>query len=305
MRVHRIAILAAAALLTSVAATSCFTGVETTPKITDSDVRRDVAPPAPEDSWLDDVVLPPLARWPRGLEFLVTDSRAARAFNNHSESGVSMAGMTLRYVEARPAVDVTGSHVTDLVFADSLARPFVYRASAPLDSLLPTAPAVPFTVPLAIVDSVKARMQGHTYYVMTSVWRDSRGQAVKARKFIPVEVLDVRPGTDAYPVMVVFADSAKVVGRVLMSVGPGAKRFRCFGSLFSFTDPRLRHRDITPSVWANIVNGRVASGMTRDECRLALGSPVEIIRQPGYSYMREIWRYETGVYLTFEDGVLK
>lgn len=45
--------------------------------------------------------------------------------------------------------------------------------------------------------------------------------------------------------------------------------------------------------------------MTRDEARLALGAPANIDRRPGYSFMREIWTYENGIFLIFEDGLLK
>lgn len=300
-------LILAAALFMSVAATSCFTGVETTPKITDSDVRRDLGAPLPEDGWLADVEVPPLEKWPQGMAFVVTDNRAALAFNSGAlaAGGANLVGQSLRFVDARGAVDVAGRRVTDIVLADSLGERYVYRVESPIDTLRMKRPSIPFTIPQMIVDTVARRMRGNTYYILTSVWRDSRGQAVKAHKFVPVEVLDVVPGNDAYPVMVRFADANKVVGRVLMSVGPEAKRFRSFASLFSFSDPRLRHRSISDDVWRNIVAGRVAPGMTREECRLALGSPVEVIQRPGYSYLRETWRYESGIYLTFEDGILK
>ena len=44
--------------------------------------------------------------------------------------------------------------------------------------------------------------------------------------------------------------------------------------------------------------------MTRDECRLALGAPPEVLRTPSYGGMREVWSYSDGVFLIFEDGYL-
>ena len=80
---------------------------------------------------------------------------------------------------------------------------------------------------------------------------------------------------------------------------------RTFPTLFSFDDPRKKYPDISPENWERIINGRVEAGMTREECRLALGSPKEVDRAANNSYLREIWLYENGIYLVFEDGLLK
>lgn len=294
----------AAALLLSVAATSCFTGVESTPRISDAEVRRVVSPPQPEDSFLSDLTPGPLESWKPGKRFFVTDSRAALVLNNRSASAGPQAGEVLRFERARAASDVVSRAVTEIELSDSAGSRYIYRVPAELDSALKKVPEIPYTIPLEIVDSVRARMAGRRFYVMNPTWRDAGGNARRARKFVEVEILRVDPGTDAYPVVVTFADTAKVVGRLMMSVGPEAKRFRSFGALFSFSDPRQRYRDIEPRIWENIIKGRVEPGMTRDECRLALGAPVEVIHRTGYSYLHETWRYESGEYLIFEDGKL-
>ncbi len=61
---------------------------------------------------------------------------------------------------------------------------------------------------------------------------------------------------------------------------------------------------ITDANWDRIIHGRVALEMTRDECRLALGSPSHIDRYQGTSAYGERWTYENGVYLIFFDGIL-
>lgn len=90
-----------------------------------------------------------------------------------------------------------------------------------------------------------------------------------------------------------------------MSVGSDLRATRKFGSLLSLSNPRDRYPEITDANWNNIVNGRVSEDMTREECRLALGAPATVDRRPGYSIMREIWTYENGRYLIFEDGLLR
>ena len=57
-------------------------------------------------------------------------------------------------------------------------------------------------------------------------------------------------------------------------------------------------------MWALITQSRVREGMSRDECRLALGQPDRIVRTPTYGGMREHWRYTDGLYLVFDDGYL-
>ena len=90
-----------------------------------------------------------------------------------------------------------------------------------------------------------------------------------------------------------------------MSVSDKSKSGRNFSMLFSLSDPRLRYPEITDEVWANIQNGRVAKFMTRDECRIALGSPKSIQRRNIITVLQEMWTYENGVYLLFDDGILQ
>ncbi len=89
-----------------------------------------------------------------------------------------------------------------------------------------------------------------------------------------------------------------------MSAGD-QKGSRDFASLFYFENPRNRYPNITDETWANIIRGKVALYMTREECRLALGSPATVDRRPGISTMRELWTYENGIYLIFDDGILQ
>ncbi|MDE5920617.1 MAG: hypothetical protein K2G82_03250, partial [Paramuribaculum sp.] len=62
--------------------------------------------------------------------------------------------------------------------------------------------------------------------------------------------------------------------------------------------------DTPDAVWNNIINSRVATDMTRDQCRLAIGSPAEVKRRTDNNYLIEIWTYENGHYLIFKDGML-
>ena len=53
-----------------------------------------------------------------------------------------------------------------------------------------------------------------------------------------------------------------------------------------------------------IENGQIRNGMTKEECRLSLGSPKEVNKGHNYSSTLELWQYTDGVYLQFQDGLL-
>ena len=141
----------------------------------------------------------------------------------------------------------------------------------------------------------------------TAVWYDENGDTRHGLKFIPVTITEVTPGNMVYPVRLKFTvDGDKDDEAYLyMSVGETSRSSRTFANLFSIKDPHLRYPAITDETWSNIIHGRVAKFMTREECRLALGSPASIDRRPGISTMRELWFYENGVYLMFDDGLLQ
>ena len=80
---------------------------------------------------------------------------------------------------------------------------------------------------------------------------------------------------------------------------------RDFDSQFSMTDVRKQYPSIAPAIWDNIVNGKIAEGMTKEECRLAMGNPVNVRQLPDQSGLREYWYYDGGRYLFFVDGLLK
>ena len=125
------------------------------------------------------------------------------------------------------------------------------------------------------------------------------------RKFVPVTVDRVTAGNTDYPFRVVFTDENGESRCMLMSGSRSATSTRNFQSLFSIDNPRLRYPMITDENWEAITNGRVRREMTRDEARLALGSPSDVVYGNNYNFTYERWIYPGGIYLVFEDGILK
>lgn len=286
---------------------SCFfTGVESTPRITGKDVKREVTPPTPEDTYLAAVTDAPFSEWSKGKEFMVTDPRISRIFGATAPD-TPLTGRIIRFDSADEATGVTGSTVTDLTFRSPEGLPLVYRINRPLQRLLTdSVTEIPFTIQLSVVEDAARRLNGKKYYILTSSWRDDADTPVDGtRKFIPVTIDSVSPGNALFPLKVSFTTDDGRSARVFIHPGAKGNAPRTFSRVFSFTDPRLRYPHITPENWQLIIDGRVTDGMTLEECRLSLGTPKEIERGATNSYYREAWLYENGVYLLFEDGLLK
>lgn len=296
------ALTAAAAV--AVVLSSCFTGIESTPKITDNDVRRDRIVPDTESRFLADVTAEPAADWTPGKQFFVTDNKISSILTSDEPSTEKLAGKILTYAGSRPFTTIIGVRDTEYQFITPEGNRLRYR---PIDSSVSdTMPLeVPFTVQLTMVDEVARRMKGNTYYILTPIWYDRRGESFNGRKFIPVKVEEVLPGTSIYPIRLVLRAPEGGLFELFMSVGTNLKAPRGFDKLLSFTDPRKKYPRITDEVWNNIITGRVAIGMSRDECRLSLGSPDNVVHRTGSSYLYETWTYTNGIYLAFRDGILE
>ncbi len=284
----------------------CFTGIESTPKISDSEVKREVAPPRPEETFLTDIRHQPISEWQQGKQWFVTDSKIKLIFGASVGNAVINETDILSFVRSYETTTITGEKVAELTFATSRGEEVTYRTAQSLEALGKASKVdIPFAVEMSIVDDVRQRMNGKTYYVITSAWYDTNGQAMTGRRFIPVTVKEVLPGNAYYPILLNMIDDTGQPFRLYMSVGADSTMPRRFNSILSLSNPRLRYPTISDSNWNHIINGEVATDMTRDECRLALGSPTAVDRRPGYSIMHEIWTYEDGKYLIFEDGLLR
>lgn len=296
----------AVAVLSALLLTACFTGIESTPKITANDIKKEKVMVTAEQMFLDSVAGEPLSQWKSGKRFFVTDNKINLIFGASVNRGDSLAGKYLTYKGNRLSNSVTGEQVVELVFESDKDTEYVYRTGASMQELQNRdVIEVPFTVEEFLVAQVREKLLGQTYYVVTSVWYDSNDEIYYGHKFIPVTIVDVQPGNHVYPVKLTFRDVSQQEARLFMSVGNGYKAPRRFSALFSFNDPHLKYPDIADEVWENIKQGKVSLDMTRDECRLSLGLPKEIDSRPGYSGVRELWVYENGAYLIFEDGLLR
>ncbi len=284
-----------------------FTGVESTPKVTASDVRREREPVTAEDTFLAHVADEPLGEWRPGKRFTVTDPRISLIFGS-TASGMNPAeGSVITYAGMMEASSPMGTGVTDLMFRGQDGTELVYRINRPADDLLAARSlSIPFTIQESVVSAAAAAMEGKDYYILTLPWRDDRDEPMDGgRKFVRVHVDSVTAGNAHYPLKASFRDEQGLSGRIFFHPGGKGAAPRTFPTIFSFNDPRKRYQSTSPEFWELITRGAIAEGMTREECRLALGAPKEVERGATQSYLREAWLYENGVYLLFEDGLLK
>lgn len=305
----------AAGMALAVLAASCFTGIEGTGRITDADVRRRHADDiSPEQTFLRAISPERPSAWRPGKRFRVADKRFSLLLNSASADASGLPGHDIVFAGFSSYPSLTGNELLEMRFtaADNPADTFFYRSPTLISALDSTARIeLPFTVDLDLVARVDSALAGRTLYVVSPMWLDPADgmKACEGFRHVEVRVDTVVPGTDVYPMAVVFSVNDKRINvgaqrAVYMTEGPGRSATRNFETLFSFTNPRKRYPQITDDVWELIIRSRVRKDMTRDECRLALGAPTQIERYPTRSGMSERWRYTDGVFLVFDDGYL-
>lgn len=290
---------------------SCFTGIESTPKITYKDVKKQVST-TPEQEFDRNFRVDSFSTWLPGRSFLVTDDRGGLTYLPPAgKIGNLVKGDTIVFRGYRTLPSIFGDEVTELVFvkANEPLDTFLYRGGASADELKQRGPLkLPFMVDLSLVKKAREILQGKELYTRTNRWYSGQDTELKGRKFLRVKILDVISGNEIYPFRILFrsAEGGAEEGAMLMapSEPDGVPSLRGFENLFVMSDPRQNYPHISDSHWELIRNGNVEIGMTTQEVQLSLGSPSELEKRPDQSILYERWSYPGGIYLIFEDGLL-
>ncbi len=286
----------------SVSLHSCFTGIESTPRITLKDVKRNNALATKESLLADSIQRPDFSQWQPGHRLLVTDDRFSLLLSGNQS--VSQ-GDTLTYLGFTPAITVTADTATILNFRKQRGEPIDFKLDRSpqklcSDSILD----IPFTIDLAMVDFAKNLLCQRTFYILSPLRVDRKGNAGSSTKFTPITITDVIPGSADYPLIVIFTEVDGSESGIMMTNGSMRTATRNFDRLFSFTDPRLKYNKINDETWAHIVNGDIVIGMTTEEALLATGTPRDVKKShDGTSYF-ERWSFDNGTYIMFTDGLV-
>lgn len=305
-KIQKILLLACMALLMD----GCFTGVESTKKITEKDVQRafQQMDNSGKESSLK-IFADSILSWREGKGFWCVDNRARLIFKPSADYDIDtleLEGKMLTYKGFGTHRQLDNSEVADIFF-DFEGYSLVYPTGKVLAEVNRRSFAIPFMVDDDLVQDLSDQLVSKTVYVKTPLWRGiDDGYQINGRRFIPVVITAIKPGDSVHPLRVEFraadnGDRAFVWMKIPGSDGVG----RDFDTLFSLTDVRKQYPDISPATWLNIVDGKVAEGMTKEECRLAMGNPVNVRQLPDQSGLREYWYYDGGRYLFFVDGLLK
>lgn len=298
--------LAVGALVLSVLS-SCFTGIESTKKIELSKEDKRLIQTTIEDTFLNDITATPVSQWEIGKKFYATENRTALIFeSSHVISDIdrlALGGKTLTYIGTEQKTMIDGTKSIVINFNDNLNNLFHYNTRKS-DIASVYSSDLPMMIDMDIVDRTASRLIGLNLWTLTSLWYDANGESVNGKKFVPITITEIRPGDKVFPIKVIFSDENGNTYSMLMNVGNCGIESRSFANLFTFKDPRLRFPDIDADVWRMIQNAQIRNGMSKDECRLALGAPKEVNKGHNYSSTLELWQYTDGVYLQFQDGIL-
>ena len=290
---------------------ACGTGIEVTDHVTDKDVRRVIdqidskLPPVTLEPYVDSV-----PSWKAGKRFWVADDQARLVFVPSADvdfDTLNLKGRVLNYDGFDTGGIYDNRQTVNLRFMDSVTGvAYVYRTGKTMSEFR-SAFSIPMLIDLDLVDLVARQIADKDFYIRTPIWYErSSGQMIGGRHYIKVHIDSVLPGNAVMPLRVLFttADSHEPA-MVWMSDNASTMHGRDFDALFVAGDPRQVFPDITDENWLRITCGQVVEGMTKEECRLALGAPKRINEMPEQAGMREYWYYDGGSYLFFVDGLLR
>ena len=287
---------------------SCFTGVESTKKITDKDVKKVVEVLTQEEVEANTLAIPTdsFACWNRGKQFYVCDNNARLIFAPsaaYNADTLNMKGKILAYDGYHLGSVLDNRNTVNIEFTDGKNK-YVYSTDKTIGEIK-SGYTIPFLIDMDVVRFVASKLEQRTCYIKTPIWYDLNEEMTAGRKFVGVRIDSVLPGNKVFPLKVMFTDiEARRKAMLWMTAGGTVLKNRSFDALFSLTDLRKRFPDIESDVWQCIVAGKVKTGMTKDEVRLSLGNPSSINQRPTYEGVREYWYYPDGRYLYFEDGLL-
>lgn len=286
--------------------TSCFTGIESTKKIELSKEDIRYSKNTPEDTFLNNITPTPHTQWEIGKKFIATDNRTALIFNNNHITSdyekLGLGGKTLSFEGTDYQTMIDGTQSIVLKFSDG-KNTFIFNTKHNAGELIYSS-EIPLIIDLDMVESAKETLVGQKLWTMSSLWYDITGEKTSGQKFVPISVIDVLPGDKVFPIKVIFKDSSENTYSMFMNVGNSGIDSRSFANLFSLSDPYEKYPHIDSEIWDLIRNGQIRNGMTKEECRLSLGSPKEVNKGHNYSSTLELWQYADGVYLQFQDGLL-
>lgn len=288
---------------------SCSTGIESTKKIQMSRSEQRQIQRTEEEMFANALKGTPLSQWHPGKKFMASSGRTPLIFEpsgvNYSTNDDSFEGKMLDFVgtEIRMTPDLKDECV--ILFSDG-SNIFRYptgksheSATSEIDSS-----KMPLLYDIDLIDQWKNRLCGLTVWTRSPLWYDAAGNRIAGLKFSKVTVTDVLPASGQFPMKVEIRLPDGDTAFMNMNYTADTADSRNFAALFFLKDPKTRYPHITDENWDLIKKGRIGLGMTKEECKLALGNPDDVDAGRTSTQTMDIWKYSDGTYLMFTDGLL-
>lgn len=299
------------ALLLCVVMVGCGTGIEVTGHVTDKDVRKVInQSPNREMTVTLDPYLDSLPAWQQGKRFWVTDDRVKQLFaysQEYDKDTLPLAGHVLQYVSHKTGgLFNDDDRYVEISLIDSATNHLYICRAGKANDANRRGFTIPMLIDLDMVEHTARQVVGKDYYILTPIWYDrQKEQMVDGRHYIKVHIDSVLPGNTVLPMRVLFTTAdTQERAMVWMSDMSSTMHGRDFDALFAAADPHVLYPDISDKTWDLITRSQLEVGMTKEECRLSVGSPRNINERPDQSALREYWYYDGGSYLYFVDGLL-
>lgn len=299
----------AALVVVLVMCASCSTGIESTKKIKMTKEDAKLMVKTAEEAYTESLLGTPLSSWKEGKEFLALSDRTFYIFEptglSNELSGQALKGNTLFFkgTESYQTPDLREECI--LLFSDG-QNTYRYRTGKPTATAMKDIESskVPLMSDLDLISKWKEKLVGETFWTKSNLWYDEKGDRCTGQKFTKVTILDVVPTTGNFPMKVKIKDESGKEAFMQMNYTSDAYDSRNFASLFFLSDPKAKYPKISEENWALIKDGKVGLGMTKEECKLAIGNPDEVNAGHTHSQTMDMWQYANGTYLMFTDGLL-
>lgn len=289
------------------AATSCSTGIESTKKITMNKQDVKLMAKTDEQIFAAGIKGTPLSQWTQGKKFLAMGQRTMYLFDPAStniDANATLTGRILTYSGRESAMTPDLKEECVILFSDG-SHTYKYHTGKTLQDALNSIDSskLPLLVDMDLADEWKQKLTGKTLWTKNNLWYDESGRRKDGLKFVAVKVEDVQAATGDFPLKLKIRHGDDI-SYVWMNSTSEKTDSRNFAALFFLKDPKSRYPQISDENWLLIQSGRVGHGMTKEECRLALGNPDELRAGHSTSQSMDIWQYSNGTYLFFTDGLL-
>ncbi len=202
--------------------------------------------------------------------------------------------------------DWHNNSIINLEFSNN-GNKFSYNTNKSLEQFADTTynPLIGGLYRLQELEDAKEILIGQKFYILTNLYKPLDGKLSSTKKkFVEVEIKELKTDSIEHPVEVIFADDKGQVYTIStrFSNTLQADSKNAFSDIFSKVDPREKYKDIKNDVWEVIKNGQLKEGMTKNDVVLSIGRPNNIDKNATYTGWRELWQYDNGTVITFHDG---